>query len=493
MVDGEVYKTVGTDGNETVKLPKNPTKEGYTFKGWYSDNGTWQIPFTANSLLEVSLSSDMNVYAKWMSNTIAECKVEYYHQNLDKNGYDLVHTDTLSVAIGSNVSAEIKNYDHFTYNSYRSKTSGIADADGSLVLKIYYDRNNYTMNLSSSSYSKGTVYPYSMYLQPYGTEITVSATPYPGYNFSGWFNGSDKLSSEATYTFNVSGNLDLVAEFEPISEMEGYTFYSTENSCTLLKVNDKTVSDVVIPNCVTEIYSDAFKDCLNLESITIPNSVTTIGSSAFSGCISLESIIIPNSVTDIELMIFQNCTSLKNVTLPNNINEIPCSMFEGCSSLESIVIPNGVTKIEAFAFQDCKKLTQITIPDSVTSIELAAFSNCSELSSLALPNNITEIADSMFRGCSKLSSIIIPEKVMSIGSSAFKDCTSLNSIIIPDKVKKIKWYAFQNCTNLTSITLKNKSGWTANGNSISSSELEDKSTAANYFKNTYYDDEWTRS
>ena len=67
IVDGEVYATIDTAGKEAVKLPENPTKEGDTFDGWYWDKDTWQKPFTANSLLDAPLSSDMNVYAKWKS------------------------------------------------------------------------------------------------------------------------------------------------------------------------------------------------------------------------------------------------------------------------------------------------------------------------------------------------------------------------------------------------------------------------------------------
>ena len=65
VVDGEIYATVGTSGEETIKIPENPAKDGYIFDGWYWDNGTWQKPFTANSLLDAPLSSDMSVYAKW--------------------------------------------------------------------------------------------------------------------------------------------------------------------------------------------------------------------------------------------------------------------------------------------------------------------------------------------------------------------------------------------------------------------------------------------
>ncbi|MBR7111947.1 MAG: InlB B-repeat-containing protein [Clostridia bacterium] len=65
VVDGEDYATVGTTGEESIKMPEDPTKEGYTFDGWYWDNDVWEKPFTANSLMDTPLSSDMKVYAKW--------------------------------------------------------------------------------------------------------------------------------------------------------------------------------------------------------------------------------------------------------------------------------------------------------------------------------------------------------------------------------------------------------------------------------------------
>ena len=64
-VDGEIIKTIDTNGTEVVKMPEDPVKEGYTFDGWYWDKDSWEKPFTANSLLDAPLSSNMTVYAKW--------------------------------------------------------------------------------------------------------------------------------------------------------------------------------------------------------------------------------------------------------------------------------------------------------------------------------------------------------------------------------------------------------------------------------------------
>ena len=70
VVDGVVYDTINTNGEEIIKMPENPTKDEYTFDGWYWDKDTWVTPFTANSLLDAPLSSDMNVYCKWKANTV---------------------------------------------------------------------------------------------------------------------------------------------------------------------------------------------------------------------------------------------------------------------------------------------------------------------------------------------------------------------------------------------------------------------------------------
>lgn len=70
IVDDAVYATINTNGEEVIKMPNDPEKEGYLFDGWYWDKDSWEKPFTANSLLDAPLSSDMSVYAKFTLNTI---------------------------------------------------------------------------------------------------------------------------------------------------------------------------------------------------------------------------------------------------------------------------------------------------------------------------------------------------------------------------------------------------------------------------------------
>ena len=58
-----------------------------------------------------------------------------------------------------------------------------------------------------------------------------------------------------------------------------------------LYLNGNEITELIIPNSVTEIGSDAFIFCSGLTSVTIPNSVTSIGNSAFSGCSNLTSVV----------------------------------------------------------------------------------------------------------------------------------------------------------------------------------------------------------
>ena len=126
-----------------------------------------------------------------------------------------------------------------------------------------------------------------------------------------------------------------------------------------LYLNGKLVTDLIIPNSVTNIGNYAFSNCSSLTSITIPDSVTSIGGSAFSNCSSLTSITIPDSVTSIGWYAFCNCSSLASITIPNSVTSIDRDTFDGCSSLTSITIPDSVTSIDYYAFRNCSSLKDV--------------------------------------------------------------------------------------------------------------------------------------
>ena len=80
-----------------------------------------------------------------------------------------------------------------------------------------------------------------------------------------------------------------------------------------LYLNNKKVTELVIPSSVTTISAGAFYCCCGLISVTIPSSVTSIGKYAFSSCSSLTSVTIPNSVTSIREGAFAGNKNLAKV------------------------------------------------------------------------------------------------------------------------------------------------------------------------------------
>ena len=146
-----------------------------------------------------------------------------------------------------------------------------------------------------------------------------------------------------------------------------------------LYLNNKLITELVIPNGVTSIKNNAFVYCSGLTSVTIPNSVTSIGNKAFQSCTGLTSVTIGNSVTSIGDEAFYNCTSLTSITIPNSVTSIGEWAFADCDGLTSVTIPNSVTSIGECAFAWCDGLTSVTIGNSVKSIGGGAFRDCENL------------------------------------------------------------------------------------------------------------------
>lgn len=74
---GTEVESIKTEDYKVSKMPKNPTKEHCIFKGWFTDDDTFLIPFSINILQNYPLQENtpekrITVYAKWelVSHTI---------------------------------------------------------------------------------------------------------------------------------------------------------------------------------------------------------------------------------------------------------------------------------------------------------------------------------------------------------------------------------------------------------------------------------------
>ncbi|NLF46128.1 MAG: VWA domain-containing protein, partial [Syntrophomonadaceae bacterium] len=129
--DQTVFSNIldGTPWDDAVNLPDTEPDPGYKFDSWSPDfpaTVTESATYTANFI-----PADDTAY-----------KVEHYQQDLGATTYTLADTDNLTGTTGENTAAAAKVYPGFTAQSFSQE---VIAGDGSTVVKIYYDRNGYTV------------------------------------------------------------------------------------------------------------------------------------------------------------------------------------------------------------------------------------------------------------------------------------------------------------------------------------------------------------
>ena len=159
-VDNELYRTVVTEVGAQIVAPEAPTKAGYTFTGWNPEVGVMGV-------------EDVRFDAKFSAGTVGY-KVETYVMGLDGNYGDAAIEDK-SATTGETVSVTPETREGFTVAD-NSVLSGTVLADGSLVLKVYYSRNQYKLSVDGV---ETDVY--------YGAALNVAEpAAREGYTFAGW-------------------------------------------------------------------------------------------------------------------------------------------------------------------------------------------------------------------------------------------------------------------------------------------------------------------
>ena len=297
---------------------------------------------------------------------------------------------------------------------------------------------------------------------------------------------SEPGEGESDYTYN--------ALYDGTIEIKSYSG-SAENIVIPAQIDGKSVTrignnafekssakEIVIPDSVTEIGSQAFSGCGKLTGVSIPNSVTMIRDRAFFDCNSLASITIPDSVTDIELQAFCNCTSLKSVTIPASVTYIGDEAFGYYSDIDG----SEIKKVDGF------KINYVKNTYGHYYATKNGFSDEDCLLTNELDDGTLEISN--YAGNSATYEIpgeIDGKKVVRIGDSAFIDCTELTSVTIPDSVTDIRWRAFYNCVSLKSVTIPKSVididnyafGYYYDSDSFGTKKID--GFKINYVKNTY--------
>ncbi|MBO5086645.1 MAG: leucine-rich repeat domain-containing protein [Paludibacteraceae bacterium] len=255
------------------------------------------------------------------------------------------------------------------------------------------------------------------------------------------------------YIFDVGAWFDI--EFKNCSTAN--PLHYAEN----LYLNNKKVTDVVVPEDVDSIKDYVFYNYSALTSITIPNSVTFIGKSAFRGCSGLTSIEIPNIVTSIGERAFYGCYSLDTLICEFGDDvEFYVEYDHPFATTKNFRYFQGPAKLvntisEEVQTQFSNKLTEVHITDGELDENGFNYINRSKKSlhtiDLAGTTN-TAINDLAFYDCYKLENLMLPGNLETIGFKAMAECYQLKEINIPASVVEINDAAFENCRSIKSIT-----------------------------------------
>ena len=240
----------------------------------------------------------------------------------------------------------------------------------------------------------------------------------------------------------------------------------------VLYFNEAKVTELVIPESVTEIKNNAFFGCVSIENVVFHSKITSIGDYAFSACSSLLSPKFTDSITEIGVSAFSACDSITEIVLPEGIVSIGAYAFNNCSSLEKVTVNASISELPEYIFRDCSKITEIFLPSSITSVGKSAFERCDGIKHAVVPapvlphitsrklltltvNGGEIIPEGSLVSAEKLTEVKFADSITDIGASAFKNCTLLKSIVFGDSssLSRIGASAFENCSSLITFTI----------------------------------------
>lgn len=128
--------------NVRVLDGSNLIKPNFVFAGWNTQANGLGTTYAVGDIFPIG--QNMILYAKWEA-LVTTYAVEHYLEQSDGT-FQLTETEVLSKASGETVLATAKQYAGYSYNEKNVATvkSGKVAADGSLRLKLYYNRDHLT-------------------------------------------------------------------------------------------------------------------------------------------------------------------------------------------------------------------------------------------------------------------------------------------------------------------------------------------------------------
>jgi len=274
---------------------------------------------------------------------------------------------------------------------------------------------------------------------------------------------------------------DVTIEGNVLPAMAFYNSATNKGKVELLRIK--------LPQTLTYIGKQAFKKCINIDSIDIPDNVTAISEESFMYCSNLKVVrfskslekigkysfctssigkvfLVETNTRKIEESAFQSCSNINEFEMNEGIDTIENNSFMNCIKIPNLIFPSTIKVIGSSSFSGCTGVTKIKFNTKATSSTIIynqAFADCSGISdTLIIPSSITKIVGAgggstgAFFRCSKIPYVKFEEGINSIGALAFMMCAGIKGVLnIPATVETIGSDAFSDCSGITKVNLSN--------------------------------------
>ena len=195
-----------------------------------------------------------------------------------------------------------------------------------------------------------------------------------------------------------------------------------------------------------------FANCSNLTRIIFEENgaLREIGSQ-FANTSGIKEIIIPEYISLIKSEAFGNCNKLEKVVLLNPELQVGERIFNSALILNSA----GPINWDLGAGKQTKYDIEYAWTTKIPDYAFAAHTNFpqSYIYSIDLPDTLVTIGNGAFKGCANVTKIVIPATVTSIGEEAFY-YTGLTSVDVPGSVEYLGPRAFGFTSTLTNAILR---------------------------------------
>ena len=301
---------------ETIVL-KAPTREGYIFGGWYTDN------LFANRITEIPKGSysDIVIYAKWEEIS--------YTVTFNTMGGSAVSSQTVkNNKPAEQPTAPTKNGYTFiawyTEEGYTNEWDFSTIVTENVTLYAKYNLVNYTINYYLDGGINNNENPTEYTIET--NTIKLKEPTKEGFAFGGWYTEESYTNERTEISKGTYSNLNLYAKWESDGEVEEDATFIYTRDGVITGLRDGVNSQILlIPSeingvKITSIADHAFADNTQLAAVRISEGIKTIGSYAFSNCTSLTQVVFDGTET-IEYAAFKGCSELNNISFKPMLKE----------------------------------------------------------------------------------------------------------------------------------------------------------------------------